>query len=72
MGEYEARRAFRQLSAARPPVPGQQLVDAVDRVIGDAGEHVAQVTLRIETIHLGGLCRAPNYAERACFPQDSR
>jgi hypothetical protein len=33
-------------------------------VIGDAGEHVAQVTLRIETIHLGGLCRHPNYAER--------
>jgi site-specific recombinase XerD len=30
MGEYEARRAFRQLSAARPPVPGQQLVDAVE------------------------------------------
>jgi hypothetical protein len=42
MGEYEARRAFRQLSAARPPVPGKQLVDAVDRVIGDAGEYVAR------------------------------
>jgi hypothetical protein len=23
------------LSAARPPIPGQQLVDAIDRVIGD-------------------------------------
>jgi hypothetical protein len=38
-----------------PPVPGQQLVDAVGGVIGDAGEDVREVGLRIEAVHLGGL-----------------
>ena len=37
------------------PVPGQQFGDAVDRVVGDAGEHVAQPGLRIEAVELGGL-----------------
>jgi len=27
--------------------------------------------LRIDAIHLAGLCRAPNYAERVRFPQVS-
>jgi hypothetical protein len=40
-------------------------------MIGDAGEHVAQIGLGIETVQLGGLCRPPNYAERMRFPQDS-
>jgi hypothetical protein len=31
---------------------------------GDALEHVGQPGLRIDAVHLGGLCRAPNYAER--------
>jgi hypothetical protein len=31
---------------------------------GDAGEDVAQPGLRVDAIHLGGLCRPPNYAER--------
>lgn len=34
-------------------VPGQQLVDAVDGVIGDASEHLAQVRLRIESVEFG-------------------
>ena len=54
-GGCEAQRACRRLSAARPPIPGQQLSDAINRVIGDASEHVAQVTLGIDTVHLGGL-----------------
>ena len=50
-GGCEAQRACRRLSAARPPVPGQQLSDAINRVIGDASEHVAsectdQIALR--------------------------
>jgi len=34
-------------------VPGQQFVDAVDRVIGDAREHVAEVGFRIDAVQLG-------------------
>jgi hypothetical protein len=29
-------------------MPGQQIVDPVDRVVGDAGEDVAQVGLGVE------------------------
>ena len=36
-------------------MPGQQIVDPVDRVVGDAGEHVAQVGLRIEAVQGRGL-----------------
>jgi hypothetical protein len=39
-------------------------------MIGDAGEHVGEIVLRVQTIELGALCRPPNYAERARFPQD--
>jgi hypothetical protein len=42
-------------SAGRLPVPGQEFADAIDRMIGDAGENVPQISLRIEPIHLGGL-----------------
>ena len=31
-------------------VPGQEFVDTVNRVIGDAFEHVAQIEFRVETI----------------------
>lgn len=31
-------------------IPGQQLLDAVDRVIGDLFEHTAKVQLRIEPV----------------------
>jgi hypothetical protein len=34
-------------------VPGQKLVDAVDGVIGDAFEYMAQVEFRIEAVELG-------------------
>jgi hypothetical protein len=46
-------------------------VDAPGRVIGQAGEHVGEPGLGIDVVELGGLCRSPNYAERARFPQDS-
>jgi hypothetical protein len=39
---------------------------------GDAGEDIAQPGLRIDAVHLGGLCRPPNYAESGRFPQISR
>ena len=46
------------------PRPREQLVDSVDRVIGDARDDVAQVGFWVEPVELGGLCRPPNYAER--------
>jgi hypothetical protein len=36
-------------------VPGEQVADAVDGVVGDAGEHVAEVGFGIEAVELGGL-----------------
>ncbi len=33
------------------------------RVPGNAGEDVGQPCLRIDIVHLGRLCRTPNYAE---------
>jgi hypothetical protein len=44
-------------------VPGQELCDAVDGMIGDALDHLPQIGLGIEAVRLGGLCRSPNYAE---------
>ena len=49
------------------PVPWQQFVELTSRMFGDAGEDVGEPGLRIDVIHLGGLCRSPNYAERAPF-----
>src|SRR5512132_2181276 len=36
-------------------VPGKQVADAIDGVVGDAGEHVAEVGFWIEAVELGGL-----------------
>ena len=30
-------------SAGRLPVPGEQVADAIDGMVGDAGEHIAQI-----------------------------
>src|SRR5947209_6076959 len=40
-------------------------------MFGDARQDVGEPSLRIDVVHLGGLCRPPNYAEQAGFPQDS-
>jgi hypothetical protein len=54
------------------PIPWQQFSNPVLRHVCDASEHIGQPCLRIDVVELGRLCRPPNYAERACFPQDSR
>lgn len=36
--------------------------------IGDALEGLGEPSVRIDLVHLGGLCLPPNYAERMCFP----
>jgi hypothetical protein len=51
------------------PVPWQQCRQIGDLVIGDACQHVGEPSLRINIVELGRLCRTPNYAEQARFPQ---
>lgn len=37
-----------------PDVPGQELGDAVDGMVGDVGEDVSQVVFRVDSVELGG------------------
>jgi hypothetical protein len=39
-------------------VPRQQFIDAVDRMIGDAREHEAQIRFWVEAIEFGGADQA--------------
>ena len=39
----------------RLPVPGQEFGDVAGRVVGDAGEHVGEIVLRVEAVKLGAL-----------------
>jgi hypothetical protein len=52
---------------ARLPIPGKKINDFVGRVIWKAGEHVGEPSLGIDVVHLAGLCRPPNYAERVRY-----
>ena len=45
------------------PKPGEQGIDLVDRMIGDASENIGQIGVRIDAAHLCRLCRMPDYAE---------
>jgi len=38
-------------------------------MLGDPGQHVGEPGLWIDAVHLGGLCRGPNYAERSWAKQ---
>jgi hypothetical protein len=42
-------------SGCRVPIPGQQLADTIDRMVGDACEDIAQIGLRIASVHPCGL-----------------
>ena len=54
------------------PAPRQQFIEAIDRVsIDHALEHVVQISVGLDVVHLGCLCRPANYAEQARFPHDS-
>ena len=39
--------------------------------VGDFGKDVGEISLRIDVVHFGGLCRPPNYAEFGRLPQIS-
>ena len=54
----------------RHPVPRQQFVQPLGGMAGDPGEHVGQPGTRVDVVQLGGLCRPPNYAERAGLSQE--
>jgi hypothetical protein len=49
--------AARISSALLSIPPGQQLVDPIDLVVGDAGKNIGQPCLRIDTIELGSMLR---------------
>ena len=36
-------------------MPGQEVGDLPGRVIGDAGEHIGEVVLRVEAVEFGAL-----------------
>ena len=39
-------------------VPGQELFDAVDRMVGDTGQDISEIRFGIETIEFGGAYQA--------------
>jgi hypothetical protein len=41
------------------PIPWKQSVDPVDRMVGDAGDDIAQLSLGIEVIEVRGLVSLP-------------
>jgi len=43
-------RDFRRLLQLIDKIPRQQLLDAIDRMLGDTLEDIVQVTLRIDVI----------------------
>jgi len=45
------------------PVPGQEFVDPLCRMILDASKDISEPGERVDVVELGGLCRPPNYAE---------
>ena len=47
-------RGVSDVLAAEVPVPGEQLVDASDRMIGDAGEDVSEPCLGGAVVEFGG------------------
>ena len=42
-------------------MPGQQFGDAVDGMVGDAADHLAQIGFRIEAVELGGFDKRLGY-----------
>jgi hypothetical protein len=60
------------LLALALPIPRRELIDALGRMILQARQDVGEPGLRVDVVELGGLCRPPNYAEWARFPQVSR
>jgi len=52
---YVASVSVRRCSRGELPIPRQEFRDAFDRMICDAAQHVPQVGLGIDVVHLAGL-----------------
>ncbi len=39
-------------------VPGEQVADAIDGVVGDAAQHITQVGFGVEAVEFGGFDQA--------------
>jgi hypothetical protein len=59
----QCRRDLHRLIQVAGDIPRQQLLDAIDRMIGDALEDVMEVPLRVDVVEFASSCRAPDYAE---------
>lgn len=46
------------LGTFRRDVPRQEFVDAVDRMIGDAGQHIAEIGFGVEVVEFGAADQA--------------
>jgi hypothetical protein len=55
----------------RCEIPGQQFVDAVDRMLGDTLEDASQVGLRIEANELGRLTSGSCGEDRTAYASTS-
>ena len=53
-GAANLRRRYGMNGCWVAPVPGQQLVETSDRMVGDAGDEIGQPGLRIDIVELGG------------------
>jgi hypothetical protein len=53
-GRRDTQAGHTTLSAGFPP-PGKKVPDSVDRMIGNARQHISQVGLGIEVKHFAGL-----------------
>src|SRR5271169_4748740 len=49
------------LSRDRGPVPGEQFVDAIDRVVGDAGDDVGEPSLGVDAVEASGPYERVHY-----------
>jgi hypothetical protein len=64
MLEYDAQRVFQRLLNARPPVPGQHLIDPIDEVIGEASEDVPQAMIFSRSLSNASFCTIIHHSER--------
>lgn len=56
----------------RGAVPRQEVVDSVDRMIGDVGEHMAQPGFGLDTTQLGGADLRPGHVYQTVVLIDRR
>jgi hypothetical protein len=69
---YSSRpHTVRRPSSGPTPIQWQQVVEPLNRMLGNAGQNIGQPGLRIDVIHLGRLCRRDRSRRTAttCVPR---